>query len=136
MGHQHDEIFAALRAEQNFEFDDSMARYIAGEPHWRTGNGADSANGRAFAAEIAKTHGVEGVLALHRVLWTGSSTDEGDNVMDEAIAEQVGNIIKQLNDKDKRRSFILGATLFCEYSGVIRYHGRAPDWWTSCASWE
>jgi hypothetical protein len=68
MKHEHDEIFASLRAELNLQLDDNMASYIASEPRSKIADGAESAKGRAFAAEVARNHGVAGVRSMHRCL--------------------------------------------------------------------
>jgi hypothetical protein len=111
MKHEHSEIFAALRAEWHLELDGEMASYIAEEPRARSFDGAESAKGRAFAAAIARTHGVEGVRSLYRCLNPGHSLlGEGDIVMDAAISKQL---------EGRHPGFRLGANVFCEQSGVV-----------------
>jgi hypothetical protein len=112
MKHEHDEIFASLRAELNLQLDDNMASYIASEPRAKIVDGAESAKGRAFAAEIARNHGVAGVRSLHRCLSdVGIPFDEDDAAADAALREQL---------KGKSKSFTIGAEAFCELSGVLQ----------------
>jgi hypothetical protein len=127
--HEHGEIFAALRAEKTLELDDEMAAYIASEPHADVADGAESAKGRSFAAEIAKNHGLGGIESLYRCLKNPTvvhCAPSGNDLLD-AMAEELRNpksertmdtaIREQLHGKSD--SFILGVRIFCEQSGVV-----------------
>ena len=129
MKHEHDEIFGSLRAELNLELDGDMAAYIAQEPSAVVARGSESARGRAFAAEIALVHGLEGVRSLYRCLKNpdGAPIEPLGNELLTRIAEQMAHpkaersadaaIRMQLRGKSK--SFVLGAIIFCEQSGVV-----------------
>ena len=129
MKHEHEEIFAALRAEMNLELDDDMAAYITQEPNAFVAIGSESARGRAFAAGIARTHGLEGVRSLYRCLKDpeGVPFEPIGSKLLELIAEHLAHpkaersadaaFRKQLIGQSK--SFRLGAIIFCEQSGVV-----------------
>jgi len=78
-----------------------MASYIASEPRAQFVSGPES----------ARTHGVEGVRSLYRCLrQNGLPEDDDGVVMDVAIRKQL---------EGKSQDFRLGATAFCECSGVV-----------------
>jgi hypothetical protein len=109
--HEHSQIYAALRSEYHLDLDSHMASLIQTESRSKFCDPKQTAAGRRFAAEFAKAHGIEGVRSLHRVLsGIGNPFDDGDIVADDALMEQL---------KDATKDFKLGATVFCECSGVL-----------------
>jgi len=129
MKHEHDNIFGALRAESNLELDDEMAAYIASEPLDAVANGRESASGRAFAADVARAHGLDGIRSLYRCLKAPAiehSWPSGDTLMDR-LAEALRNPVSERSMdaairkhlRGKSDSFRLGVRIFCEQSGVV-----------------
>jgi len=109
--HEHSQIYAALRDENNLDLDADMASLIQSEATSMFCNPRQTRAGRHFAADIAKAHGVAGVRSLYRVVsGNGIPLDDDDAAADEALKEQLKDI-----DKD----FRLGAITFCECSGVL-----------------
>jgi hypothetical protein len=109
--HEHSKIYASLRAEYHLDLDSDMASLIESEDRSKRVDGKQARAGRRFAAEYAQNHGVEGVRSLHRVLTgKGLPFDDSDQAADVALYNQI---------KDVSKDFRLGATMFCENSGVL-----------------